>query len=79
MKDKAPIKGDFWKIMVYGCARCGQDHLNIEFRAMERPVVDPNGIVWTMWAPCPTTGDPILMRVLGVVASDGDDNATDTD
>ena len=42
------------------CARCGEDHEPIDFKAFERPVVDNDG-TWTHWAPCPTNGDPILL------------------
>lgn len=46
---------------VIGCARCGQDHEPLDFKAFERPVVDQDGTTWTHWAPCPTNGDPILL------------------
>lgn len=48
---------------VHGCARCGGGHVNkIEWRRLERPVVDGDGTTWTHWCPCPTNGEPILMR-----------------
>jgi hypothetical protein len=34
----------------------------IVWRKLERPIDDAT-IVWTHWAPCPTNGDPILMRI----------------
>jgi hypothetical protein len=44
------------------CARCGLDHKEIEWKHFTRPIEDEDGTVWTMWAPCPTNGEPILMR-----------------
>ena len=41
------------------CARCGDDHRQLVFKRMARPVDD----VWAFWAACPTTGDPILLKV----------------
>lgn len=41
-----------------GCARCGGDHEHMTFTKMERPIDD-----MPYWAPCPTNGDPILLRV----------------
>lgn len=41
------------------CARCGKDHTRIlAFTRMERPIRN-----MTHWSPCPTNGDPILVRV----------------
>lgn len=49
---------------VHGCARCGGAHINkIDWYRFERPVVDDDEITWTHWATCPTSGDPILMRI----------------
>jgi hypothetical protein len=48
-----------------GCARCGGEHDAVEYRPFERPVPDPEGD-FTHWAPCPTNGDPILMRIVEV-------------
>jgi hypothetical protein len=51
---------------VLRCARCGQDHPQLVFkkflRSVEADEVGDNPS-WTHWAPCPTNGDPILMRV----------------
>lgn len=54
---------------VVSCARCGGDHEDIEFRKLARPIdVKMDGIAamvrYAHWAPCPTTGEPILMRWL---------------
>lgn len=51
------------KVSVTACARCGADHADLEFRALERHFAPPEAspIVWTHWAACPTNGDPILL------------------
>lgn len=45
---------------VGGCARCGDDHEDLDEIAFWRPSEDADG-VWRWWATCPTTGDPILI------------------
>lgn len=40
------------------CARCGHDHADVEFFLFARPPPDAS-----YWAPCPETGDPILMEM----------------
>jgi hypothetical protein len=45
------------KVNVKGCARCGKDHEGLEFMRLRRPAKD-----FQWWAPCPTFGEPILMR-----------------
>lgn len=50
---------------VSNCARCGEDHENMTFAQLERPMTPDDvspPITWTHWAPCPTNGQPILMR-----------------
>jgi hypothetical protein len=47
--------------LVRGCARCGEEH-EVQFKEFERPAEAAPGVTWTHWAPCPTNGDPILMR-----------------
>lgn len=47
-----------------GCARCGgTHHERIEWRRLDRPILDADGTRHTHWAPCPKNGQPILMRV----------------
>lgn len=46
------------------CARCNGDH-EIQWQWLTRPVEDSDGSLWEYWAPCPTNGQPILMRVTG--------------
>lgn len=49
---------------IVGCARCGGDH-SLRFTEFVQPLVLGEHIL-THWAPCPTTGDPILMRFVEV-------------
>ncbi len=43
------------------CPRCGAEHGSISpVHAFYRPVED-EFITWGWWAPCPTTGDPVLI------------------
>lgn len=51
------------RIPVLRCARCGQDHAEVEFDEFERPVV-VNGQVLEFYGLCPTTHQPILMQVV---------------
>jgi hypothetical protein len=55
---------EFTKSGVLHCARCGQDHEAVEWHKFQRPIEDDDGTVWGYWATCPTTGDPILGRLL---------------
>jgi hypothetical protein len=53
------------KTDIFDCARCDQDHAGLSFQALHRPVeVEPGVAAYTFthWAPCPTTGEPILKR-----------------
>lgn len=50
-----------------GCARChAEGHANVLFRPLTHPVEAEgtgfHGARFTHWAPCPITGEPILMR-----------------
>ncbi len=53
-----------------GCARCGEDHLqDISFTAFRVPVrevdgEEPGKLLFTHWALCPTSGEPLLMIVI---------------
>jgi hypothetical protein len=49
-----------------GCARCrGEGHTQLEFAPLTHPM-SSDGIDYdfTHWAPCPTNGEPILLRVV---------------
>lgn len=50
-------------IDVRGCARCGSDHASLPFLRLQRPMEDNDGVAWTHWATCPTTGEPILLFI----------------
>lgn len=49
---------------VRGCARCGEDHEELEFERLQRPIQEDDGRDYTHWAPCPTNGQPILLRMV---------------
>lgn len=51
------------------CARCHQDHDNLYFWPLTHPVEDPDGTQWTLWTPCPTNGEPILLRMSTTVTA----------
>jgi hypothetical protein len=40
------------------CARCGGNHRKVTFRPFARPPA-----VASLWAPCPRSGEPILLEV----------------
>jgi hypothetical protein len=50
---------------ITACARCGGGHEDVIARHRARPFApaEAGGLVWTHWAPCPTSGDPILIMV----------------
>ena len=46
------------------CARCGEDHINIEAKKFTQPVLEDapsEKALYTHWALCPTNGEPILV------------------
>jgi hypothetical protein len=59
MSDEPILQGqdeaDF-TVGVYGCARCGGDHVAVRFHKFSRP--NPS---YSHWGLCPVTGEPILM------------------
>lgn len=58
MSDLAKLKAqDTHETAVVGCARCGKDHVGVLFMKLDRPMKGS-----THWAPCPTNGQPILLR-----------------
>lgn len=59
------------KTSVKICARCGGDHYDLECNPFIRPVNDNDGMVWTHWATCPRTGEPILLVIRNLHAADG--------
>jgi len=57
-----------FRLTIVGCARCqGDGHDDVWWEPLTHPVtVDTSPtvetVVFTHWAPCPTNGQPILMR-----------------
>lgn len=49
-------------VELYGCARCGRVHPELVFEPLTNPVALDCEPSLTHWAPCPTNGEPILMR-----------------
>lgn len=48
---------------VIGCARCSQDHTEMEFNRFEyEPIKDTDGTLWNYWGLCPITKEPILLK-----------------
>jgi len=54
------------KTNIIGCARCGEDHKELEMKELTNPIdiVGINGNEIGYWAMCPTLGEPILVMVL---------------
>jgi len=48
------------------CARCGGDHDAVTFTRLTHPIDMEPGTPYfaTHWAPCPTNGEPILLRAM---------------
>lgn len=44
---------------VKNCARCSQDHTQIEFKRFKFNPIDE----FEFWGSCPTTGEPILLKI----------------
>jgi hypothetical protein len=52
------------KIDVKHCARCQQDHNQLEFKEFTiNPIEYSDGTVWNYWALCPVTQEPILLKI----------------
>jgi hypothetical protein len=50
-----------------GCARChASGHEQITFRPLTFPFELLHEAPFTHWAPCPTNGEPIMLRLDGV-------------
>lgn len=52
-------------VALVACPRCGGDHEQLELQPLDRPA-DLGGMLGlrplTHWAPCPTNGQPVLVR-----------------
>ncbi len=59
MSGRTPITEMMPVPLLRSCARCGEDHPGLTFFKFLRPVT---GYEW--WTPCPTTDEPILMRIV---------------
>jgi len=46
------------------CARCGEDHLNVEVKAFTNPVRCQCNATSEFYCTCPTTGEPILLEII---------------
>ena len=46
------------KVTVRCCQRCGQDHIDLEFKDISNPSDE-----WKFWAMCPLLSQPILLKV----------------
>jgi hypothetical protein len=55
------------KIDVMACARCGEDHKELEFVKFKRSVIviieRAGKRIFTDWAMCPKTNEPVIMEV----------------
>lgn len=49
---------------ITNCTRCGGEHKEVEFKRLTNSIENSDGTLWTHWAPCPITGEPILMRYI---------------
>ncbi len=48
---------------IVGCARChGEGHEDVWWQPLTHPMSTSTDVLFTHWAPCPTNGEPILMR-----------------
>lgn len=48
------------------CARCSGDHEDMKFMKFDRPIVFGR-VTYEWWGICPTSGDPVLLRVQEMV------------
>lgn len=50
------------KTKIVGCARCGDTHEALDFKAFTCARVKVGAAEYTEWAICPTTAEPVLLR-----------------
>jgi hypothetical protein len=55
-----PVVGDVLHLNVQDCHGCGGAHPRLPFVSFQRPRTG-----WIRWAVCPTTGEPMFLRVGG--------------
>lgn len=49
------------KIDIFRCARCEQVHIQLEFKKLQKPFIDSDGMGFEVWALCPLSREPILL------------------
>ncbi len=66
--DTEDLKGVSIRVSLYCCGRCGEPHEDLSFERLVRPMRFSG---WTHWCPCPSNGQPIVLRIEGS-PDDGD-------
>lgn len=51
------------KTNIRGCARCGQDHMELEMKKLTNPITVSDTIEFGYWVMCPKLDEPILIQV----------------
>jgi hypothetical protein len=51
-------------VNIRNCARCGQDHNNLEFTRFKGNLVECSGSTWKYWGMCPIHNEPVLLNVV---------------
>ncbi len=47
-----------------GCARCRGPHPALVFEPISNPPTDSDGKIWSHWATCPVTLEPIMLAIV---------------
>jgi hypothetical protein len=55
-------KPDRFTTTVTGCARCGEQHVNLEFHRRPKPL-QIGSLLFFYWAHCPTTNELLNLRI----------------
>jgi hypothetical protein len=48
-------------VSIKACARCGEDHDQLEFAPLTKPVISVCGEKFSHWVICPKLGEPIML------------------
>ncbi len=51
---------------ISSCARCGKDHKYLVFRKFSESPIYIAPYIYDYWSTCPTTGEPILLKIVGL-------------
>ena len=52
------------KLSIRRCARCGEDHIDLDVKPFTRPVLDDGGnVIANAFALCPINAEPILVSI----------------